>query len=175
MPIVDLDGLPTRYETVGEGPAVLMFSPGGFDSSLENWTSFGRYTDLGFVGALVNGFSQSGTPDNALYYDLPQHRAFWRTAEALVFRATQEALRNVVKHAGASHVAVAVWNEEGCVHLRVTDDGHGFDPASLPETGAGDHVGLRLLGDLAADAGGSLRIESAPGAGTTLTLEVPES
>jgi predicted TIM-barrel fold metal-dependent hydrolase len=39
--------------------------------------------DLGFVGALVNGFSQAGTPDNALYYDLPQYRAFWRTAEAL--------------------------------------------------------------------------------------------
>ena len=52
MPIVDLDGIRTRYETVGEGPALLMFSPGGFDSSLENWTSFGRYRELGFVDAL---------------------------------------------------------------------------------------------------------------------------
>jgi pimeloyl-ACP methyl ester carboxylesterase len=52
VPIVDLDGVPTRYQTVGEGPAVLMFSPGGFDSSLENWTTFGRYRDLGFVEAL---------------------------------------------------------------------------------------------------------------------------
>ncbi|SFB86644.1 Pimeloyl-ACP methyl ester carboxylesterase [Nocardioides terrae] len=57
MPIVDLDGLPTRYETLGEGPAVLMFSPGGFDSSLENWTSFGRYKDLGFVGALSQRYT----------------------------------------------------------------------------------------------------------------------
>jgi gamma-resorcylate decarboxylase len=39
--------------------------------------------ELGFVGALVNGFSQAGTPDNVLYYDLPQYRPFWRTAEAL--------------------------------------------------------------------------------------------
>jgi 2,3-dihydroxybenzoate decarboxylase len=39
--------------------------------------------ELGFVGALVNGFSQGGTPDNVLYYDLPQYRPFWRTAEAL--------------------------------------------------------------------------------------------
>src|SRR6476620_8584244 len=39
--------------------------------------------DLGMVGALVNGFSQIGTPDNILYYDLPQYRAFWRTVEAL--------------------------------------------------------------------------------------------
>jgi gamma-resorcylate decarboxylase len=39
--------------------------------------------DLGFVGALVNGFSQVGKPDSALYYDLPQYRPFWRTVAAL--------------------------------------------------------------------------------------------
>src|SRR4051794_1192863 len=38
---------------------------------------------LGFVGALVNGFSQVGKPDSALYYDLPQYRPFWRTVAAL--------------------------------------------------------------------------------------------
>jgi len=38
---------------------------------------------LGFVGALVNGFSQVGAPDNVTYYDLPQYRPFWRTVEAL--------------------------------------------------------------------------------------------
>lgn len=52
MPVVELEGIRTRYEVVGEGPALLMFSPGGFDSSLENWTSFGRYRELGFVEAL---------------------------------------------------------------------------------------------------------------------------
>jgi 2,3-dihydroxybenzoate decarboxylase len=39
--------------------------------------------DLGFVGALVNGFSQIGSPDNVTYYDLPQYRPFWRAVEAL--------------------------------------------------------------------------------------------
>jgi predicted TIM-barrel fold metal-dependent hydrolase len=39
--------------------------------------------ELGFVGALVNGFSQTGAPDNVTYYDLPQYRPFWRTVEAL--------------------------------------------------------------------------------------------
>jgi 2,3-dihydroxybenzoate decarboxylase len=39
--------------------------------------------ELGFVGALVNGFSQAGKPDSALYYDLPQYRPFWRTVEEL--------------------------------------------------------------------------------------------
>jgi 2,3-dihydroxybenzoate decarboxylase len=40
-------------------------------------------TELGFVGALVNGFSQSGRPDSALYYDLPQYRPFWREVARL--------------------------------------------------------------------------------------------
>lgn len=57
MPIVDLDGIRTRYETVGEGPALLMFSPGGFDSSLDNWTSFGRYKSLGFIDALSRHYT----------------------------------------------------------------------------------------------------------------------
>jgi gamma-resorcylate decarboxylase len=39
--------------------------------------------ELGMVGALVNGFSQAGTPDSVLYYDLPHYRPFWRTVEAL--------------------------------------------------------------------------------------------
>jgi len=39
--------------------------------------------ELGMVGALVNGFSQVGSPDNVAYYDLPQYRPFWRTVEAL--------------------------------------------------------------------------------------------
>ena len=39
--------------------------------------------DLGFVGALVNGFSQISLPDNVTYYDLPQYRAFWRAVETL--------------------------------------------------------------------------------------------
>ena len=40
-------------------------------------------TELGFVGALVNGFSQAGDPTSALYYDLPQYRPFWRTVAEL--------------------------------------------------------------------------------------------
>ena len=38
---------------------------------------------LGFVGALVNGFSQVGTPETVAYYDAPQYRPFWRAVEAL--------------------------------------------------------------------------------------------
>jgi pimeloyl-ACP methyl ester carboxylesterase len=57
VPIVEIDGLRTRFVTIGEGPALLMFSPGGFDASLENWTSFGRYKDLGFIDALSASYT----------------------------------------------------------------------------------------------------------------------
>ncbi|TFD08190.1 alpha/beta fold hydrolase [Cryobacterium sp. TMT1-66-1] len=57
MPVLDIDGIRTRYEIVGDGPPILMFSPGGFDSSLDNWTTFGRYKDLGFIDALSQEYT----------------------------------------------------------------------------------------------------------------------
>jgi signal transduction histidine kinase len=51
----------------------------------------------------------------------------------------------------------------------VADDGRGFDPDAVPE----GHFGLRLLADLARDAGGRLDVSSAPGAGTVVRMEVP--
>jgi pimeloyl-ACP methyl ester carboxylesterase len=43
MPIVDIDGIKTRYETCGSGPPILMFSPGGFNATLDNWSTLGVY------------------------------------------------------------------------------------------------------------------------------------
>lgn len=57
MPFVEIDGISTRYETIGSGPALLMFSPGGFDASLESWTTLGRYRQLGFVEALSSRYT----------------------------------------------------------------------------------------------------------------------
>jgi pimeloyl-ACP methyl ester carboxylesterase len=57
MPEVELDGIRTRYQSIGSGPAILMFSPGGFDASLDNWTQFGRYQELGFVAALSERYT----------------------------------------------------------------------------------------------------------------------
>ncbi|WP_298043816.1 alpha/beta fold hydrolase [uncultured Citricoccus sp.] len=57
MPVIDAAGIRTRYEMIGDGPPILMFSPGGFDSSLENWTSFGRYKQLGFIEALSQRYT----------------------------------------------------------------------------------------------------------------------
>ena len=78
-------------------------------------------------------------------------------------------LRNVVKHSGAHSVEVEVARQNGRGVLRVTDDGDGFDPELRPE---GAHFGLRLLRDLVRDAGGDFEIDSTPGRGTSLRVEV---
>jgi Signal transduction histidine kinase len=95
-----------------------------------------------------------------------------RTGEALLYRGAQEAVRNTMTHTDAASVDIAVTESRGAVRLRVHDDGDGFDTAS-PTAVADDHVGLRLLAELAGDVGGTLDVQSAPGAGTTLVLEVP--
>jgi signal transduction histidine kinase len=92
-----------------------------------------------------------------------------RDSEALFYRVAQEAVRNVIKHAGARHVGVRVGRKNGKVQLLVEDDGRGFDPERLDGDG---HFGLRMLADLARDSGGKLEIDSSPGTGSRVTVEV---
>ena len=89
--------------------------------------------------------------------------------ESLFFRAAQEALRNVVKHAGAQRVDVEVGRRNGSATLRVEDDGTGFEVDGRPK---GDHFGLRVLRDLVREVGGDLEIDSKPGRGTIVCVEV---
>ena len=46
MPFVEIDGINTRFETIGEGPPILMYSPGGFDARIEKWTDLGVYARI---------------------------------------------------------------------------------------------------------------------------------
>jgi signal transduction histidine kinase len=94
-------------------------------------------------------------------------------ADPLVYRVAREALRNVAEHAEASAVRVDVARHGGAVLLTVVDDGRGFDGGRRAARATTGHVGLTLLEDLVAQAGGTLHVRSAPGAGTTVELEVP--
>jgi signal transduction histidine kinase len=89
--------------------------------------------------------------------------------EAL-YRIAQEALHNVVKHADARHVQVRLEGAgEGSLILTVQDDGRGFDPAgSFP-----GHIGLHSMQERAERVGGSVTLESRPGAGTRVLVRVP--
>jgi signal transduction histidine kinase len=95
------------------------------------------------------------------------------TAEAQVFRAAQEALRNVLVHAGAQRVDVQVGRDNGFARLVVSDDGQGFSSEALSRRREEGHLGLTLLEDLAVEAGGRLDVDSSPGRGTRVTMELP--
>jgi len=88
-----------------------------------------------------------------------------------LFRVVQEALQNAVRHADAAHVVVRLAADGGRLVLEVADDGAGFDPAARDVRAR--RLGLTSMEERAARAGGALEIRSAPGAGTTVRLEVP--
>ncbi len=57
MPNEIIDGITTRYEVAGSGPPLLMFSPGGFNATLENWVSFGIYRELNLLERLTGSYT----------------------------------------------------------------------------------------------------------------------
>jgi two-component system, NarL family, sensor kinase len=89
----------------------------------------------------------------------------------LLYRTSQEAVRNVEKHAAASNVWVTVARHNGKVTLSVRDDGHGGASVNdqIGETG---RFGLAVLSDIVRDAGGRMQLTS-NGTGTTVQVEVP--
>jgi signal transduction histidine kinase len=89
--------------------------------------------------------------------------------EVTLLRAAQEALENVRKHAGAGRVALTLSFLEDAVALDVRDDGRGFDPARPTAGGAG----LKGMRERVGALGGTLHLESSPGGGATLAVELP--
>ncbi len=88
---------------------------------------------------------------------------------ALVWRVAQEAVRNALRHSGATTLAVTVRGDGGKLSLGVVDDGSGFDPEDVVDP---HRYGLRGLRSLVRDVGGELDVISAPGEGTTVRMEV---
>ncbi|MGE5551024.1 MAG: response regulator [Bacteroidota bacterium] len=83
----------------------------------------------------------------------------------------QESLANVRKHAHASRVTVSFHKADRQIHILVADDGVGFDPRSLPP--GQSSFGLGVMQERAGQVGGVVRIDSAPGRGTTVGVTIP--
>jgi signal transduction histidine kinase len=91
-------------------------------------------------------------------------------------RILQESLSNVRRHAGVVNATVKLWAEKKSLHLEVSDHGRGFEPPQLngPHgTEKQEHIGLRGMRERAALVGGKLFVESQPGAGTRVCVEIP--
>jgi signal transduction histidine kinase len=96
--------------------------------------------------------------------------------EVTLLRALQEALTNVSKHAQASQVTVTLSYMDDLVALDVQDNGTGFEPTQAQSaTQPVDGFGLTAMRERVEQLGGTLRVESAPGEGTTLAIEIPTS
>ncbi|MGW6547679.1 GAF domain-containing sensor histidine kinase [Streptomyces massasporeus] len=98
-------------------------------------------------------------------------KALPASQEEALLRVAQEALHNALRHSGADHVDVLLERRGGGAVLRVTDDGSGFDTRAVRH--AGRHLGLVSMRDRASGAGGTLTVESVPGKGTVIEMEVP--
>jgi signal transduction histidine kinase len=93
------------------------------------------------------------------------------SAAVLIYRTTREALANVRKHARASNVLVQFRDVRGGCLARIVDDGVGYNPAEVEDRPG--HIGLSLMRERAEIAEGWSRIESMPGAGTTVEFWIP--
>lgn len=92
----------------------------------------------------------------------------------VAFRVTKEAVANVRKHSWARMVHVAVAPLRGGVHVRITDDGLGFDVAAGRFADVG-HLGLSSMRERIEEAGGSFFVDSCPGLGTTVDFWLPNT
>jgi two-component system, NarL family, sensor histidine kinase DevS len=130
--------------------------------------------EFGLVPALKDlsrGLAERGGPKVDLNLDLATAERLPPKVETALFRITQEALTNVVKHADAKTVQITFARQERSVVLTVDDNGRGFSRAQA----RGGHFGLVGMRERTASVNGALDIKSEPGAGTRLTVEIPLS
>lgn len=90
----------------------------------------------------------------------------------LLYHIAREGVMNALKHAQAKNLHISVQPRDGEVELVLSDDGVGFDPEAPPPEG---HYGLTMMRERARVAGGQIKVDSAPGKGTTVTVRMPTS
>ena len=132
--------------------------------------------DLGLFPAIRWLAEHNLTPAHIAYrceVTLPG-RALSSERETTVFRAIQEAIRNVARHSEASQVLIQVEEREHDLQVEIEDDGHGFDPASVTVPGpSGRGLGLLGMRERLSMVGGSVEVISSANAGTRVVLRVP--
>jgi len=127
--------------------------------------------DLGLTLALRQLATETAQRANLqLDLSVPEHLPYLPPAvEQCLYRVTQEATANAIHHANARKLVVQLTVDDE-VSLRVSDDGHGFDPQKAESA---THFGLSGMRERAQLVGGNLSISSQPGKGTTIRLSIP--
>ena len=105
--------------------------------------------------------------------DVPDWLDLDAAGQRLAYRVTKECLTNAAQHSAAAHASVGLTREAGGWRLDIIDAGAGFDAAATLAAPPEGHFGLRVLADVAADAGATLRVSSAAGHGTHWEMTWP--
>ena len=131
---------------------------------------------LGLVSA-VRALAEERLEEHGIAVELVEAGMEQRLPESVeigLYRIIQEAISNIVRHAGASHARIALERRDGLVTTTVSDDGRGFRLAEqIPERAGGRGVGLVGMEERAGLLGGRVEIHSQPGEGTTVRATVP--
>jgi len=123
---------------------------------------------VGFVSALQNHLAERRRLDDlSASLDVEGSQPLGAAEEQSLLRIVQEALNNVVKHAGVTQAAIRL-HLDGQPWLEIEDRGIGFDPEGAR---GGGRVGLVSMQERAAEIGWSLRVESSPGKGTRIRVQ----
>ena len=133
--------------------------------------------DLGLLPALRWYIGQYGARHPELAVTLNAGRMPRRLPaqyETVLFRAVQEALNNIARHAQASRVSVGLNQEDDRVRLVIADDGVGFDVSAPPKHERSSGLGLVGMRERVSLVGGKFAIESEPGHGTCITIELQD-
>jgi signal transduction histidine kinase len=135
---------PTMLETAGLGPTL-------------SWLARQHEERTGVVTRVVGQLN-----------DVPSDLAI------ACFRVVQEALTNVMRHAGAQHVWIELNQTDGTLELAVRDDGLGFDVTKILDQAAGrGHLGLLGMKERVQILGGDIEVDSEPGRGTLIRISLP--
>ena len=129
---------------------------------------------LGLRASLRHHFTRitRETPLKIDFADSTGGRIISSEIQTFLFRAAQECLNNVLKHANTSRARVHLSANGQRIGLSIVDNGKGFDPEALEIKQAG-HLGLRAIQEMAASLGGRVNIASKPGQGTKISITVP--
>ena len=129
-------------------------------------------SERGLVGALRDHAASSESGATVVVEGSVEERLS-PEVELGLYRIAQEALANARRHSRARRIEVAVASLGHRIRLTVHDDGVGFDVSTKVGHTGGRHFGLLAMRERAASMRGSLAVRSAPGAGTTVTVDVP--
>ncbi len=131
--------------------------------------------DLGLVASINQLLVEAGARQgfDTSFGVTGTERRLTPPAELAIFRIAQEALSNVERHAAARRVAVGLNFESGTLRLLVKDDGVGFDVGDGRSREAAASFGLPGMVERAHLIGARMVVHSAPGAGTTVDVQVP--